>query len=186
MFLLTMSMTIFRRDCLCFLVRFWKMSQFSSCRSLKPTARWWFSSTDESLYISASSESVTRTWYSVTLWGCGFDTFDNSVWASKEHQNWNKHLSCDEDHEFIHLIVKTAVVTRISHVPRSVSGRRKAAACFPLRGFPTLGHLKVLHLYLDFPLRCISRSHSGAERQRGERGSCSAAPRLTEDHSGGS
>lgn len=33
------------------------MSQLSSCRSLKPTARWWFSSTDESLYIKASSES---------------------------------------------------------------------------------------------------------------------------------
>lgn len=50
-------MTILRRDCLCFLLRFWKMSQLSSCRSLKPTARWWFSSTDESLYIKASSES---------------------------------------------------------------------------------------------------------------------------------
>lgn len=50
-------MTILRNDCLCFLLRFWKMSQLSSCRSLKPTARWWFSSTDESLYIRASSES---------------------------------------------------------------------------------------------------------------------------------
>lgn len=58
MFSLTMSMTIFRSDCLCFLVKFWKMSQFSSCRSLKPTARWWFSNTDESLYINASSESA--------------------------------------------------------------------------------------------------------------------------------
>lgn len=55
-----MSMTIFRSNCLCFFVRFWKMSQFSSCRSLKPTARWWFSNTDESLYISASSESAPR------------------------------------------------------------------------------------------------------------------------------
>lgn len=35
----TMSITILRRDCLCFLLRFWKMSQFSSWRSLKPTAR---------------------------------------------------------------------------------------------------------------------------------------------------
>lgn len=33
------------------------MSQFSSCKSLKPTARWWFSSTEESLYIRANSES---------------------------------------------------------------------------------------------------------------------------------
>lgn len=55
-----MSMTIFRSDCRCFLVKFWKMSQFSSCRSLKPTARWWFSNTDESLYIKASSESAGR------------------------------------------------------------------------------------------------------------------------------
>lgn len=55
---LTMSITIFLKDCLCFLVKFWKMSQFSSCSSLKPTAKWWFSSTDESLYIKASSESV--------------------------------------------------------------------------------------------------------------------------------
>lgn len=51
-------MTIFLNDCLCFLVKFWKMSQFSSCSSLKPTAKWWFSSTDESLYIKASSESA--------------------------------------------------------------------------------------------------------------------------------
>ena len=53
----TMSITILRSVCLCFLLRFWKMSQLSSCSSLKPTARWWFSSTDSSLYISASSES---------------------------------------------------------------------------------------------------------------------------------
>lgn len=33
------------------------MSQFSWCRSLKPTARWWFSRTDSSLYMRASSES---------------------------------------------------------------------------------------------------------------------------------
>lgn len=51
-----MSITILRRESLCFLLRFWKMSQFSSCSSLKPTARWWFSKTDASLYISASSE----------------------------------------------------------------------------------------------------------------------------------
>ena len=34
------------------------MSQLGSCSSLKPTARWWFSRTDESLYMRASSESA--------------------------------------------------------------------------------------------------------------------------------
>lgn len=57
---LTMSMTIFLRDCRCFLVRFWKISQLSSCSSLNPTAKWWFSKTDSSLYISASSESEEK------------------------------------------------------------------------------------------------------------------------------
>lgn len=57
---LTMSMTILRNVCRCRLVRFWKMSQFSSCNSLKPTAKWWFSSTDSSLYISANSESAKK------------------------------------------------------------------------------------------------------------------------------
>lgn len=57
---LTISITILRSDCLCFLLRFWKMSQLSSCKSLNPTARWWFSSTDESLYIRASSESESK------------------------------------------------------------------------------------------------------------------------------
>lgn len=37
------------------------MSQLSSWRSLKPTARWWFSNTDSSLYIRASSESKGST-----------------------------------------------------------------------------------------------------------------------------
>lgn len=55
-----MSMTIFLSDCLCFFVRFWKISQFSSWSSLKPTARWWFSSTDSSLYMRASSESERK------------------------------------------------------------------------------------------------------------------------------
>lgn len=54
---LTISMTSLRRLWRCRLVRFWKMSQFSWCRSLKPTARWWFSNTDSSLYMRASSES---------------------------------------------------------------------------------------------------------------------------------
>lgn len=56
---------------------------------------------------------------------------------------------------------------------------------FLLRGFPTQGHLKVLYLYLDFPLRCISLGHSGAAQQKGERGSCSVALWLTEVNSGG-
>lgn len=53
---LTISITIFLKDCLCFLVRLPKMSQLSSCKSLKATAKWWFSKTDSSLYMSASSE----------------------------------------------------------------------------------------------------------------------------------
>lgn len=57
---LTISMTILRRVCRCFFDRFWKMSQFSPCRSLKPTAKWWFSRTDSSLYMSASSESASQ------------------------------------------------------------------------------------------------------------------------------
>lgn len=59
---LTISMTSLRRLWRCRLVRFWKMSQFSWCSSLKPTARWWFSRTDSSLYISASSESAGTRW----------------------------------------------------------------------------------------------------------------------------
>lgn len=53
-------MTSLRRLWRCRLVRFWKMSQFSWCRSLKPTARWWFSRTDSSLYMRANSESEHR------------------------------------------------------------------------------------------------------------------------------
>ena len=68
----TMSITIFRNVCRCFLVRLTKISQSLFCRSLNATAkilfvfqrrfdltepaRWWFSSTDSSLYIRASSE----------------------------------------------------------------------------------------------------------------------------------
>ena len=54
----TMSMTM-RRTCLrCFVVRFWNMSQPSSCISLKATAKWWLSSTESSLYMTARSEPV--------------------------------------------------------------------------------------------------------------------------------
>jgi len=35
-------------------------SQFVCCSSLNATARWWFSRTDSSLYISANSESNTN------------------------------------------------------------------------------------------------------------------------------
>lgn len=38
--------------------RFWKISHSSFCNNLKATAKWWFSSTDSSLYIIASSEPV--------------------------------------------------------------------------------------------------------------------------------
>lgn len=48
-----------------------------------------------------------------------------------------------------------------------------------------MGHLKVLYLYWDFPLKCISLGHGGTEQQKGERGSCSVALWLTEEHSGG-
>jgi len=57
---LTMSMTIFLRVCLCFLLMFWNMSHPSFCKSLKATAKWWFSSTDSSLYIRANSEPVQK------------------------------------------------------------------------------------------------------------------------------
>ena len=55
----TMSMVIRRsrsRDCV---VRLVKMSHRGVCSSLKATAKWWFSSTDSSLYINASSDSET-------------------------------------------------------------------------------------------------------------------------------
>lgn len=56
----TMSMTILRRVWCCFAVRFWNILQPSSETSLKATARWWFSRTDSSLYIRASSEPSKR------------------------------------------------------------------------------------------------------------------------------
>lgn len=40
--------------------RFWKISHSSFCNNLKATAKWWFSSTDSSLYIIASSEPAWR------------------------------------------------------------------------------------------------------------------------------
>lgn len=45
---------------------------------------------------------------------------------------------------------------------------KKPPACFLLRGVPTLRHLKILLLYLDVPLRCISLGLSGADEQREE------------------
>ncbi|KAJ8880199.1 hypothetical protein PR048_016665 [Dryococelus australis] len=63
----TISMTILRSVCRCFLPRFTKMSQPSFCSSLNATARWWFSNTLSSLYMSASSEPATNTGWS-TSW----------------------------------------------------------------------------------------------------------------------
>ena len=53
-----MSITIFLRVCLCFLVRLTKISQSGFWRSLNATARWWFSSTDSSLYLPSRSHSL--------------------------------------------------------------------------------------------------------------------------------
>lgn len=83
-------------------------------------------------------------------------------------------------------IVHVLGVLQLHMYHRSSAAAESTGVFSPPRGFPSLGHLKVLSLYLDFPLRCISLGHSGTERQRGERGSCSVALWLTEDHSGGS
>lgn len=53
-------MTIFLRVCLCFLVRELNMSHSDFWVSLNATAKWWFSSTDSSLYINASSEPCNQ------------------------------------------------------------------------------------------------------------------------------
>ena len=53
---LTISITIFLRVCFCLRVRLTKISHSGVWSSLKATAKWWFSSTDSSLYIRASSE----------------------------------------------------------------------------------------------------------------------------------
>ena len=55
---LTMLMTFFLILFLELSVKFWKMSQAGDWRSLKATARWWFSRMDSSLYMRARSESV--------------------------------------------------------------------------------------------------------------------------------
>ena len=52
----TMSMVIFLNVCLCFLLKLTKISHSFVWSNLKATARWWFSNTDSSLYISANSE----------------------------------------------------------------------------------------------------------------------------------
>lgn len=49
-------MTILLSVWCCLVVRFWKILHPSSETSLKATAKWWFSNTDSSLYIKASSE----------------------------------------------------------------------------------------------------------------------------------
>lgn len=65
----TMPMTMRRSACLCLMGTFCRMSQPVSWSSLNATAKWWFSSTDSSLYISANSDPVSthRYIYSVEL-----------------------------------------------------------------------------------------------------------------------
>lgn len=107
-----MSMTIVRSDWRCFLLRFWKMSQFSSCSSLKPTARWWFSSTDASLYIRASSESekekraswLNSKWRSLNHWmiynsatKCPWYFLDSRLHIMELEISVCKHTGVDEE-----------------------------------------------------------------------------------------
>ena len=64
-----MSITIFLTVWRCFLVRFTKMSHSGYCSILKATAKWWFSSTDSSLYMRASSLLVLmRYWFVSPGW----------------------------------------------------------------------------------------------------------------------
>ncbi len=51
-----MSMAILRMVWRCLVVSAWNRSHSDLCMSLNATAKWWFSSTDSSLYISANSE----------------------------------------------------------------------------------------------------------------------------------
>ena len=66
---LTMSMTIFLRVWRCFLLRLTKISQSLICTSLNATAKWWFSNTDSSLYIKASSDPDSSFYISaISIW----------------------------------------------------------------------------------------------------------------------
>ena len=69
-----MSMTIFLNVWRCFELRLSSISQ--SCfwsSSLNATAKWWFSSTDSSLYMSASSELVLmRYWFVSPGWSASW------------------------------------------------------------------------------------------------------------------
>ena len=68
-----MSITIFLTVWRCFLVRFTKMSHSGYCSILKATAKWWFSSTDSSLYMRASSELVLmRYWFVRPGWSASW------------------------------------------------------------------------------------------------------------------
>ena len=68
-----MSITIFLTVWRCFLVRFTKMSHSGYCSILKATAKWWFSSTDSSLYMSASSELLLmRYWFVRPGWSASW------------------------------------------------------------------------------------------------------------------
>ena len=58
--LFTMSITIFLQVWRCFLERLAKISHSGFWRSLKATAKWWFSNTDSSLYMRANSEPIIK------------------------------------------------------------------------------------------------------------------------------
>ena len=107
--LLTMSMAMRRSVRYDLVVKFSKMSAASSCSSLNATARWWFSSTELSLYMTASSSPsstntvqyrVLKTWLVSCqygglvvilpiLIGCHELFKQNIHCASKMHQVWN-------------------------------------------------------------------------------------------------
>ena len=65
---LTRSMIIRRSRCRILVVSGFKTSHDSSWSSLNATARWWFSSTDSSLYINASSEPDARQHLALLPW----------------------------------------------------------------------------------------------------------------------
>ena len=80
----TMSIVIFRNVCLCFLFKLTKISRSLLCNSLKATARWWFSKTDSSLYISASSEPENTK---------DLVKYSTMAWLLHTHELKNLHIS---------------------------------------------------------------------------------------------
>ena len=90
---LTISITIFLNVCLCFLVRFTNISQSGFWRSLKATARWWFSRTDSSLYMMASSELVLiKNWLVRPGWSTSWMAAANiaDITSSGVNTHWQK------------------------------------------------------------------------------------------------